>query len=92
MTKKNKNQQKEGGGFIKKVSSLFNLDTVNLSFLHYFLLFAVLFCFDLINNPNHLSLTLTRNINCIELNLTASFVFNILLIPSANRSELQNGH
>lgn len=26
--KKNKNQQKESGGFIKKVSSLFNLDTV----------------------------------------------------------------
>jgi hypothetical protein len=28
--KKNKGQQKEGGGFIKKVSSLFNLDTVIL--------------------------------------------------------------
>lgn len=30
--KKNKSQQKEGGGFIKKVSSLFNLDTVTLWF------------------------------------------------------------
>lgn len=30
--KKNKVQQKEGGGFIKKVSSLFNLDTVMLWF------------------------------------------------------------
>lgn len=35
--KKNKNQQKEGGGFIKKVSSLFNLDTVMFMILFLFI-------------------------------------------------------
>lgn len=39
--KKNKNQQKESGGFIKKVSSLFNLDTVMLW------VFFIFFWFDL---------------------------------------------
>lgn len=40
--KKNKNQQKEGSGFIKKVSSLFNLDTV-IFFL--FLILLNLICY-----------------------------------------------
>lgn len=40
--KKNKNQQKETGGFIKKVSSLFNLDTVIL-FVTYVLLTIIIF-------------------------------------------------
>lgn len=37
MTTRKKKRQQEGGGFLKKVSSLFNLDTV--IFLFYFFLF-----------------------------------------------------
>lgn len=45
MTTRKKKRQQEGGGFLKKVSSLFNLDTVN--FLYFFIIyFLVQFIFN----------------------------------------------
>lgn len=56
--KKNKNQQqKESGGFIKKVSSLFNLDTVMFYFFSsvLFLYFSLIRFFELLTIGNIVS-------------------------------------
>lgn len=43
MTTRKKKRQQEGGGFLKKVSSLFNLDTVNFLYFFYYLFCSTLF-------------------------------------------------
>lgn len=93
MAKKNKVHQKEGGGFIKKVSSLFNLDTVNLSFIFFYFSFPVIrfnLPITLITYP---WLTQRKIASSSELltELTALFVFDFLLILWANRFEWQHG-
>lgn len=46
MTTRKKKRQQEGGGFLKKVSSLFNLDTVNVYFFFSFVYsFIILFTY-----------------------------------------------
>lgn len=43
MTSRRKKRPQEGGGFLKKVSSLFNLDTVIMIYILSFILFVSFF-------------------------------------------------
>lgn len=70
--KKNKNQQKEGSGFIKKVSSLFNLDTVI-----FFIIFLCCFCFCFYSfNPPfmNIALQLTPKHDSINISKSESYI------------------